>query len=292
MDTSLSNVFSAILVVFLCLILLTPIAYVVIRLFRQKNKKKIEIVKEHSALYRQLIDLNSETKFNEVKRFHELNEYCNSKRNFDRLQLIEMFKAKIETYKPYFKKAIDEVEDNIKKYEIYRAAYNDLKLVVTPLSSSLLDTVKNKKISLKKFYKLEQKLYIENELITPVVDIAVRCIASYISPQGRSRHRKEFTYSYGNLKFYFQEVLGEIKNRETRDYQIRMERAKMTDSVRFDILKRDGYKCQICGLAANDGVRLEIDHIYPVSKGGKTENSNLQTLCERCNRGKRDKLVG
>ena len=31
-----------------------------------------------------------------------------------------------------------------------------------------------------------------------------------------------------------------------------------------------------------DGVRLHVDHIVPVSKGGKTEMHNLQTLCEAC----------
>ena len=54
--------------------------------------------------------------------------------------------------------------------------------------------------------------------------------------------------------------------------------------------ERDLFTCQICGSSAKDGVRLEVDHIVPVSKGGKTEMSNLQTLCERCNRGKRDKV--
>jgi 5-methylcytosine-specific restriction endonuclease McrA len=34
-----------------------------------------------------------------------------------------------------------------------------------------------------------------------------------------------------------------------------------------------------------------MDHIVPVSKGGKTEESNLQTLCRRCNRTKARKLV-
>ena len=36
---------------------------------------------------------------------------------------------------------------------------------------------------------------------------------------------------------------------------------------------------------------LEIDHIIPVAKGGLTEESNLQTLCWKCNRAKSDKLI-
>jgi len=48
-------------------------------------------------------------------------------------------------------------------------------------------------------------------------------------------------------------------------------------------------KCKHCGKGINDGVKLEVDHITPFSKGGDTEFSNLQILCEECNRGKGDK---
>ena len=69
-----------------------------------------------------------------------------------------------------------------------------------------------------------------------------------------------------------------------------IERSKMSDSIRYDVLRRDNYKCRICGASAEDGAKLHVDHIIPVSKGGKTELNNLQTLCERCNMGKSNKL--
>ena len=71
---------------------------------------------------------------------------------------------------------------------------------------------------------------------------------------------------------------------------IAQQRRLMSDSLRYDVLRRDGFRCQICGATQKDGVRLHVDHIYPVSKGGRTEMSNLRTLCERCNMGKRDKI--
>ena len=60
----------------------------------------------------------------------------------------------------------------------------------------------------------------------------------------------------------------------------------MTDKLRYQVLNRDCHRCVICGASAKDGVKLHVDHIIPVSKGGKTELSNLRTLCERCNLGK------
>lgn len=68
--------------------------------------------------------------------------------------------------------------------------------------------------------------------------------------------------------------------------EAKRQRNMMSPTLRMDVLKRDGYRCRICGRSANDGARLEVDHIIPISKGGKTELSNLQTLCWDCNRGK------
>lgn len=59
----------------------------------------------------------------------------------------------------------------------------------------------------------------------------------------------------------------------------------MSRRLRFKILKRDGLRCRACG-KDGEATELEVDHINPVSKGGKTEEENLQTLCRDCNRGK------
>jgi rubredoxin len=67
-------------------------------------------------------------------------------------------------------------------------------------------------------------------------------------------------------------------------------RQPIKPSIRFQVLKRDDYRCQMCGATAQDGAKLEIDHIHPVSKGGGNELSNLQVLCRDCNAGKRDQL--
>ena len=63
--------------------------------------------------------------------------------------------------------------------------------------------------------------------------------------------------------------------------------------VRFDIFQRDNFRCKICGAspATDPTARLEIDHIVPISRGGKNEINNLQTLCYDCNRGKKDTLM-
>lgn len=67
------------------------------------------------------------------------------------------------------------------------------------------------------------------------------------------------------------------------------EHAKVTRAMRYDVLRRDGFRCVKCGRGGEDGVKLHVDHIKPVSRGGKSVMDNLQTLCEDCNCGKGNK---
>ena len=66
----------------------------------------------------------------------------------------------------------------------------------------------------------------------------------------------------------------------------------MTPQLREEIKKRDNYMCCNCGNGTEiePNLLLEIDHIIPISKGGKTKVNNLQTLCWKCNRSKGAKL--
>ncbi len=74
-------------------------------------------------------------------------------------------------------------------------------------------------------------------------------------------------------------VSSEKKHKTTRAINLRL---------RFIILRRDNFKCKICGQspATNPTIELEVDHIIPWSKGGETVPENLQTLCFDCNQGK------
>ena|SRR2546425_7262019 len=62
-------------------------------------------------------------------------------------------------------------------------------------------------------------------------------------------------------------------------------RDKINPRLRWKILKRDNFTCTKCGRKPPN-VRLEVDHIYPLSKGGTNNEKNLATLCSRCNSGK------
>jgi hypothetical protein len=54
---------------------------------------------------------------------------------------------------------------------------------------------------------------------------------------------------------------------------------EFTQAEKNEILRRDGYKCVICGLGRENGLDLHIDHIKPRSLGGQGTVENGQVLC-------------
>lgn len=65
----------------------------------------------------------------------------------------------------------------------------------------------------------------------------------------------------------------------------KVKRKAVSKKLRFEVFKRDSFTCQYCGMKAPDVV-LHIEHITPVSKGGKNTLMNLVTSCVGCNLGK------
>jgi hypothetical protein len=62
-------------------------------------------------------------------------------------------------------------------------------------------------------------------------------------------------------------------------------RLGLSKRTRFEVLKRDSFKCQYCGATAPQ-VLLHVDHIVSVADGGADELTNLATSCQPCNSGK------
>jgi len=59
--------------------------------------------------------------------------------------------------------------------------------------------------------------------------------------------------------------------------------ADFTSVQKMEILKRDDYKCVICGAGRENGVELHVDHIKPKDMGGLATIENGQTLCSQHN---------
>ena len=67
----------------------------------------------------------------------------------------------------------------------------------------------------------------------------------------------------------------------------------ISSRVRAQVLERNGYTCQMCGIGAgepdpqnpNRKVKLHVGHIVDKSHGGTDDPANLRVLCSACNQG-------
>lgn len=78
---------------------------------------------------------------------------------------------------------------------------------------------------------------------------------------------------------YLEAYLGERQERSVRS------RMGVAAAVRLRVLERDQFTCRYCG-ETPPRYALEIDHVIPISAGGKTTDDNLVTACLPCNRRK------
>ncbi|MBQ7452865.1 MAG: HNH endonuclease, partial [Clostridia bacterium] len=100
-------------------------------------------------------------------------------------------------------------------------------------------------------------------------------------------HTYSTNYTFLNDRFLQLQAIG--FECTLKEYNSSNQRKLMTKDLRNQVAIRDNFTCQQCGKYMPDGVGLHIDHIIPISKGGKSIASNLQVLCSKCNGSKSNK---
>jgi 5-methylcytosine-specific restriction endonuclease McrA len=78
------------------------------------------------------------------------------------------------------------------------------------------------------------------------------------------------------------------KVREWSQTRAKRKTGRLPNGTVKNILKIQEYKCAICFIDVSNG--YHVDHIFPLSKGGKHEPSNIQILCPPCNLRKAAKI--
>jgi len=62
----------------------------------------------------------------------------------------------------------------------------------------------------------------------------------------------------------------------------------LTNQQWITILEAHNFKCRYCG---SSNLKLTIDHVIPVSKGGKHTSNNVVPACQPCNSHKGAKII-
>lgn len=273
---SLTSLKGTISIIIFFLIFILPIIiynFIIKRIINKEN----EVVSKTSKKIQKITKLNELYQFKDIKRKkRNIIEREYSRKSFDRVTGKSIIKYHLDNNINGIRTDLENAIFNITLLEKYN---KDVEKVLQS------ESINNSKYSTKKFKMVEERVLRsiiykkENFMITLKIEVYYR------SNGGNVYDNKKRKYLFNDLVFVYNEWNRGNKFEET----INQERKIMNDYIRYNVLKRDNFSCQICGITAKDGAKLQVDHIIPVSKGGKTVMSNLQTLCERCNIGKSNK---
>ena len=179
--------------------------------------KRCEFVKKNSKCYKDLLEYNKTTTFNQVENKIVLYKRCNSKSqfdNFDNDKSIDFLSSVVEEEFVYYDEIKAKIKDNIEKYDKYIVDFNRL---VNDNPFDYDSVVQNGKMSGLQFRKIEVCIC-EKEMIKPQLDVEVVINVSYISPRGRNRYFKQKTINLEGLEYIFELREQKIEYRKSVQY--------------------------------------------------------------------------
>ncbi len=247
------------------------------------EKKVNDKVISTSPKIKALMELNQKVKFHQVQSYFEIVKHYDNKSNFNKIQPAFLMTADIRANINFFSNYVNQIKEN---REINKKYYNEIENIISSMSFVDYDAIKMSERS----YNKREKALFSKRIITPVLGCTFNVYMYYSSPKGRVNLEKSDSFEFDELITCLESVSRTYLDRDAYSRMAAVERGEVSDSLRYDILSRDNFCCVICGASASLGARLHVDHIVPISKGGKSIPSNLRTLCERCNVGKSNKM--
>ena len=202
---------------------------------------------------------------------------------YDNISCSDYLIYQLQYLSPKIFDQVKKIDSNKQKYQEYLCEVETIEFgqFQCPIGKLKLDKLLN-----------TEKSIVNKAVQTPVTQFNITVTLYCSKINGRIYDRKIQSFCVDEI-FSF---INRLKNKSGTFYNdrdiwnslCRVERGKVSNKMRFSIYERDGYRCRRCGISERYAV-LEIDHIIPISKGGKSTYGNLQTLCRKCNYEKGNK---
>ncbi len=240
-----------------------------------RDSRALVAVRPLNEQYRHLL-----TRFPPIR--HTFAETVNSKAKLERYDMSTLLLENLARMEATIQSEIDIRLAAIANFTRYSIDYDRI-------GTAWLGRSTSEKLRDEKFARVEIKLFAKSKLRVPQCAAKVRYAVTYTSPKGKNSYAKGGVLNFEQLCQWLEEMRQTRERQASAQFLRSRERNRMTDALRYEILRRDGHRCKACGSSADDGP-LHVDHIVPVSKGGATTRENLQTLCQACNLGKSNRF--
>lgn len=245
------------------------------------NAKYRTFVNEHSLAVKKIKEIAERYTFLYIPNYDMSQSYDNE-RYYDNISPRDYLTYELQFIKDEVKEAMVDTEANFLAYKRFEAdARKECVLGRYDVEPQLKDR--------ELLAEMEEKA-VHDSFPSPTIKFSIYVKLTLTKINGVRRASKDMMFNEGEIR----SILADISKRKGHFYTdpdtykaiTRVERGKVSNKMRFAVYKRDGYRCRKCGSKKN----LEVDHIIPIAKGGKTTMDNLQTLCHRCNQAKGSKI--
>ena len=261
------------------LILICIILYLVYKRYNEKKHKLYEdFVYEHSIALKKLDEINKKYEFHNIPSFNMKNDYDNED-FYDTISPKDYLTYQLVYIRKDVLKAISSTAENKRLYSVYKDVIKN-RCVLGQYDTTELPTNEEE------LRKIEDRLF-RSYIKNPRIDFSISVYLENTKINGVPLTSKSKSFKVEEIE----DIINRLSHKRGDFYLdneiwqsiCRVERGKVSNKMRFAIYERDGYRCRKCGKYTED---LEIDHIFPISKGGKSTYDNLQTLCHKCNQKK------
>ncbi len=241
-----------------------------------------KLASHQSPAIRAFENLNSQYQFEQVP-LSKLYQYYDNENFYNDISPIDYLTYQLV----YMQKQVNNGIDAARKNSIIYPAYCK---EVEALRSRYYDYLPDNIIFKNVFKKIHRQI-LDNFIQSPTTKFEITVTLYLTKINGAYITSKEKTFVVSEIE----DVIKRLRHKQNDFYLdneiwqsiCRVERGKITNKIRFAIYAKDGHRCRQCGSTDN----LEIDHIFPISKGGKSTYDNLQTLCHRCNAQKSNSVT-
>lgn len=272
----------------------------------KEDFKKVRYVISHSQKYNYYLELNNNYKFlldNEIYKVYAVPDIC--------LYDIEInFRIYVKKYLRKMKQIVEEININMNHYSEYqnylKVQYFDYEIdenIISLKEFKEIEDIECKKLII--YFYPQIKYIISNSyfhyfsfdfLLETIQEIEGGDELKEYIDKNNKKYKEEYLK---NKKQEELEAVNYEKNLKLKDNKKdkkkdskKYKRKAIPAGLRYEVLHRDKYRCVVCGRnVKDDGVKLHVDHIVPVSRGGTNDINNLRTLCEDCNLGRSNKYL-
>lgn len=254
-----------------------------------RDRGKFSIGRSSTGAQAHLASYDNTSNFN-YKRDRNVADYASSNVHNASLQVVRNASADpIKYLIKYFD--IDATEEKIAEIESIGESISRLEDAIQNLElreASISETIAPPPFILKHYLN---EFRAQVGLSVPRLTIPYpEYVFQYVSAGGNSSQESRIELTSPAIDSLIETLSEKIKWSKSAAAQ----RSLMTSALRDFIKSRDEYTCKTCKVSTDDEAHLllEVDHIMPISKGGLSIETNLQTLCWKCNRTKSNKYDG